>query len=234
MRRSNSVEVSKTLIIVPAYNEESRIRSVIEDLKGHGYDDILVVDDCSEDATFSIICESGIYVARHVLNRGAGAASATGFEIAKVLKPDIIVTFDADGQHDAGDIERLAAPIKAQEADVVIGSRMLAKNSGMPWHRILCNRMANIVTFMVYGFSVSDTQSGLKAFSRKAYSLINIETTKMEFCSEIIFKIKEKGLRFKEVPVRCIYSDYSLSKGQSFFVGIKTFFRLIISRLLGG
>lgn len=221
-------------IIIPAYNEEGSIRSVIEDLKKHGYDRILVVDDGSSDRTFEIAEGLGVYAARHLLNRGAGAATATGFEIARILDPEIVVTFDADGQHDAADIAGLIGPIRKGTTDVVIGSRMLAKRPAMPLRRIVYNKIANMTTFAFYGFSVSDTQSGLKAFSRKAFNTIEIHTARMEFCSEIIARIKEKGLRFKEVPVKSIYTDYSLSKGQSFSTGLETLFRLALNKLLGG
>ncbi|MBP7087933.1 MAG: glycosyltransferase family 2 protein, partial [Candidatus Omnitrophica bacterium] len=161
-----------------------------------------------------------------------GLASATGFEIAKILNPEIVVTFDADGQHNAADVEKLINPILRDEADVVIGSRMLSK-SGMPFKRRIYNRIANIVTLMFYGVWVSDTQSGLKAFNRKAYNLINIEQARMEFCSEIIYKIYKNNLRYKEVAIRPFYTKYSLSKGQSFIMGIKTFTRLLLGRLAG-
>jgi len=218
------------LIVVPAYNEEKTIKQVIEDLRSCGYRHILVVDDSSADKTSETAKGLGAYVARHPLNRGAGSASATGFEIAKILDPEIVVTFDADGQHDAKDISKLTGPIQKDEVDVVIGSRMLAK-SGMPMIRVFYNRIANAVTFICYGISTTDTQSGLKAFGRKAYNAISIETGGMEFCSEIVHKIKKNNLRFKEVQIRSIYTEYSLSKGQGFGLGIKTLIRLILSRL---
>lgn len=226
-------KLNDILIVVPAYNEEESIQLVIENLRRYGYNNILVVDDGSNDRTFEIVNQLNVYTARHLLNRGAGTASATGFEIAKILNPDIVVTFDADGQHEAGDILRLIEPIQKNESEVVIGSRMLIR-AGMPRKRVLYNRIANLITHIVYGFSISDTQSGLKAFSRKAYNLINIETAGMEFCSEIVHKIKENNLRFKEIAIESTYTKYSLSKGQSFVVGAKTLFRLVLSRLLRG
>lgn len=219
------------LILIPAYNEREVISCVIENVKKHGYNKILVIDDGSDDETFEMLSKSDIYLARHLLNRGAGCASATGFEIAKILDPDIVVTFDADGQHDAGDIIKLIEPIQKNEADIVIGSRMLS-SSGMPRKRFFYNKMANLITFIIYGFSVSDTQSGLKAFNRRAYNAINIETAKMEFCSEIVDKIKKNNLRFEEVQIKSIYTDYSLAKGQNFIVGIKTVLRLLLHRLI--
>ena len=222
------------LIIIPAYNEEKSIRLVIDGLREYGYEHILVIDDGSSDRTFEIAKGLSVYVTRHLLNRGAGTATATGFEIARILDPEIVVTFDADGQHDAADVIRLIEPIKRGEADVVIGSRMLAKRPAMPLRRMIYNKIANMTTFAFYGFSVSDTQSGLKAFNRKAFNAIEIRTARMEFCSEIIARIKKNSLRFKEIPVKSIYTDYSLSKGQSFSMGLETFMRLALNKLLGG
>lgn len=228
----NNILLRDILVIIPAHNEEKAIKGVIEDLKGSGYPNILVVDDGSDDRTFEIVNGLNIYVAKHILNRGLGSALATGFEIARILNFDIVVTYDADGQHDVGDIMNLIRPLKRNEADVAIGSRMLDK-TGMPWMRVLYNKMANAITFLMYGFTLSDTQSGLRAFNKKAYSLLNIETSKMECSSEIVYKVKRSGLRFKEVKIKPIYTDYSLSKGQNFNRGIKTLVRLILSRLTG-
>lgn len=224
--------MTDVLVIMPAYNEEMTIKGVIDGLRSHGYSSILLVDDGSDDGTFEIARDLDVYIARHSLNIGAGNAMATGFEIAKILKPRIVVTFDADGQHDAGDIAKLIEPICRDETDVVIGSRFLTRKSGMPWKRMLYNKIANIATFLIYGFAVSDTQSGLKAFNARAYNTISIETAKMEFCSEIIAKIRKNRLRFREVGIKSIYTSYSLSKGQSLAVGIDTLIRLILNKLM--
>lgn len=224
-------DLKDILIIVPAYNEEKTIQSVIEDLKKHGYNYILVIDDGSNDKTFEIAKNNCVHVAQHLLNRGVGVASATGFEIAKILNPGIVVTFDADGQHNASEIAKLIEPIEVGKADVVIGSRMLGKLE-IPLKRFVYNKIANLVTLILYGFTISDTQSGMKAFNRRAYNAIIIETAKMEFCSEIVHKIKKNNLSFKEVKIKSNYTEYSLSKGQNFIIGIKTFFRLVLNRML--
>lgn len=218
------------LIVIPAFNEEKTIESTVSNLKEYGYNNILVVDDGSSDRTSEIASKLGVFLIRHLINRGAGLASATGLEIAKILNPEIVVTFDADGQHDAADIEKIVAPILRDEADAVIGSRMLIK-SGMPFKRRVYNKIANIVTFIFYGVLVSDTQSGLKAFNRKAYNVIDIEQARMEFCSEIIYKIHRNNLRCEEIAVKSLYTKYSLSKGQGFILGIKTFIRLLLGKL---
>lgn len=226
------VNAEKTvLILIPAFNEGLSIQTVIDGLKKCGYKDILAIDDGSSDDTFQKSLAAGICAARHICNMGVGSALATGFEIAKTLNFDIVITFDADGQHDPRDVKKLVEILTRDEADVVIGSRMLTRD-GMPLSRVCYNIIANIVTFILCGFCVSDTQSGLRGFNRRAYRDIRIETAKMESSSEIISRVKENGLRIKEVGIRSIYTDYSLSKGQNFGVGIKTLLRLIMSRLM--
>lgn len=226
----NSQDLRDILILIPAYNEEKTIGSVIESLKRHGYVNILVVDDGSTDKTGEIVNGLNVYVVKHLFNSGLGSALSTGFTAARIINPEIIVTYDADAQHDPKDIKKMIEPIRRDEADIVIGSRMLVR-TGMPRKRIVYNKIANFITFIIYGFSISDTQSGLRAFNRKAYNLINIDTARMECSSEIIYKIKRTGLRFKEVKVKPIYTDYSLSKGQGLGVGIKTLIELILDRL---
>lgn len=219
------------LIIMPAYNEETTIGTVIKDLKNSGYKKILVIDDGSKDNTYEIASGLGVYTARHILNRGLGSALATGLEIAQILDFDMVVTFDADGQHKVGDIIKLIEPLKKNEADVAIGSRM-SSITMMPKARLLYNAIANLITFIFYGYSSADTQSGLRAFNKRAYKLVDISSSKMECSSEIIYKIRKSGLKLKQVKIEPIYTDYSLSKGQSLFMGVKTFFRLIVDRLL--
>ncbi|NCO23061.1 glycosyltransferase family 2 protein [bacterium (Candidatus Moisslbacteria) CG12_big_fil_rev_8_21_14_0_65_36_11] len=218
------------VIVIPAYNEEKTIREVIEDAK-KVTDEIIVVDDGSRDRTGEIAKSHGAQVYRHLINLGLGGALKTGF--AASLKKDdfIVVTLDADGQHEASVVSKLVEPIKNGEADVVIGSRLLNENVKMPFIRLIFNHLANLITFLFYGLFVSDSQSGLRAFSRYALEKIKLKGLKMEVSSEIIGEIKRNNLSLKEIPIRAIYTDYSLSKGQNFWLGIKTFFRILIDKM---
>lgn len=224
--------MDKTLIIVPAYNEKETIDGVLEDLQRCGYKNVVVVDDGSTDKCGSIAAKKGAIVLRHVINRGLGAAIGTGFEYAKLTNPDIIVTFDSDGQHKASDLARLIYLITSKEADVVIGSRM-ANFSKMPKDRKIINHLANLLTNFLYGIKTTDSQSGLRAFNREAYRKISIRTDRMEVSSEILKEIKVNKLKFREVPIEAIYSKYSRKKGQeglgnlnAFNVGFKMLLRL--------
>ncbi|KKP36572.1 MAG: Glycosyl transferase family 2 [Candidatus Peregrinibacteria bacterium GW2011_GWA2_33_10] len=221
----------KTFIILPAFNEASVIASVIEKLRSNGFDNIIVIDDGSSDDTFNIAQDCGVLCVQHILNRGLGGALGTGMELALLKGANIIATFDADGQHDVEDLKNTIEVLKNENYDVIIGSRMLNSN-GMPLIRKLFNFVGNFVTYFLFGLYVTDSQSGLRVFSRDAALKIGLKTNRMEVSSEIIREIKQNKLRFKEVPIRAIYTEYSLSKGQSFVVGIKTFIKLVFHRFM--
>lgn len=221
---------SHVLVVIPAYNEERTIAGVICGLKAIGCSRILVVDDGSKDRTSEVAQEAGATVIRHVLNRGLGGALGTGIKAALLFAPEIILTFDADGQHNPDEVVHIIEPIEKGEADVVIGSR-LADPKGMPWSRRVANRVADLVTLVLFGLWVRDTQSGMRAFSRKAAERIRIITSGMEISSEIIAEIGRNKLRLKEVPIKAIYTEYSLSKGQSVKLGLYTLIKLILAKI---
>lgn len=222
----------KTFIVVPAYNEMKTIVSVIRGLKKEGCKNIIVVDDCSTDETYKLASKEKVILLHHVINRGLGGALGTGIRAALEEGAEIIVTFDSDGQHNPKDIKRVTAQIIKGNADAVIGSRLL-DTKGMPWYRVVQNFIGNIVTYFLFRVWTTDSQSGLRAFSRKAAEKIRIKTNRMEVSSEIIGEIGRNGLRFAEVPIKPIYTEYSLSKGQSLLVGIKTVLKLVLRKIMG-
>lgn len=227
----------KTIAVIPAYNEEQTIADVLQKARPF-VDAVVVVDDGSADRTGEIARTAGALVIRHAINRGLGAALATGFAAARQMDADAAVTLDADGQHDPVEMEKLLAGV-AQGADVVIGSRLMRassdaaqnRTSGMPLHRILANTVGNLVTWMLFGAWVSDSQSGYRALSRHALNVLEIKTNRMEVSSEIIAEARRHGLELAQVPIRAIYTHYSLSKGQSFFTGLKTALKLVLRRM---
>jgi UDP-N-acetylglucosamine---dolichyl-phosphate N-acetylglucosaminyltransferase len=221
---------ARVVIVIPSYNEERTIVGVIRGLKQHGFTHIIVIDDGSSDRTCELSRQEGIILLRHILNRGLGGALGTGIKAALRFRPRIIVTFDADGQHDPDDIPRLLEPLERGEADVVVGSRML-DSIGMPRSRRLANWIANVVTYLLFKFWTTDSQSGLRAFSYEAAARIQFMTNGMEASSELIAEIARNCLRCKEVPVKAIYSQYSLSKGQNLGLGAQTLVKLILAKL---
>ncbi len=218
----------KVIALIPAYNEETTLAAVLEKTAPF-VDSMLVVDDGSTDRTGEIALAHGATVVSHVINRGLGAAIGTGFAAAMMLKADAVVTLDADGQHDPSEIPLFVEAIKGG-ADVVIGSRMLG-GTGMPWYRRVANRLGNLVTFVLFGALVTDSQSGFRAFTAYAIRQIEIKTNRMEVSSELIAESRRHKLHLVEVPIKAIYTEYSLSKGQSFLVGIKTLIKLVLRRI---
>ena len=225
----------KLAIIIPAYNEAREIGKVIQQVTKTSLPGIektiIVVDDGSSDNTKEVARSKGAIVISHVINRGVGGALGTGFEAAVRMGADLVVTFDADGQHSTDDIGKVIEPIRNGRADVVIGSRMIDP-TGMPWTRQVANHLANWITWMLLASRTTDSQSGLRAFSRSAAERIRITTSKYESSSEICGEVRRLHLRSIDVPIKTIYTGYSLSKGQGFSVGLKTLFRLILSKVV--
>jgi glycosyltransferase involved in cell wall biosynthesis len=200
-------------VVIPAYNEAEAIGGVIDGLLLLGYH-VVVVNDGSRDRTADVALRRGVVVVSHPINRGAGAALQTGITVALALGADVIVTFDADGQHDPGNIAGLIAPILAGECDVTLGSRFLGTATNMPPVRRLVLLAGVAFTRLTARIAVTDTHNGLRAFSRAAAARLRITMDGMAHASEILEQVSEMGLRWREVPVTIRYTAYSLAKGQ--------------------
>ena len=220
-----------TYIVIPAYNEESSIGKVIEKLNKKNYKNIIVVDDGSKDKTSNIAKKKNVIVLKHIVNRGQGAALETGIEYALKKGAEIIVTFDADGQFLVKDIKKIVKPVKKGKVDVTLGSRFLGKAQNIDLLKKFVLKLGCIVVFFLYGIKVTDSQNGFRAFSRKAAKKINIKTDGMEHAGEILHELKLKKLKFKEIPVTVVYTDYSQSKGQSWTRSIKLGLKMLIRKL---
>lgn len=220
----------RTIAVIPAYNEESRLGKVITEVLPF-VDRVVVVDDASSDRTAELAKEAGAVVVRHRINRGQGAALKTGTRAALRLGAHVIVHMDADGQHDPAMIPDLASPIANREADVVFGSRFLGTEpTDMPWIRKAYFRLAKLFNTMFVGISkdVTDPQSGARAMSREAAELIDFQQDRAAHCSEILRLVTQSDLRWKEIPVHVRYSQDTLKKGQSFLEAFRILWHLII------
>jgi len=216
------------IAVIAAYNEERAIEAVVRDLRPH-VGEIIVVDDGSADGTADAARRAGAIVLRHAVNRGQGAALQTGIAAALARDAAIVVTFDADGQHVAADVPRLVAPVAGGAADVALGSRFLEGTSKVPALRRLLLKGAVIFTRLTTGLRLTDAHNGLRALSRKAAATIRIRQDRMAHASEIVSEIRRHGLRFVEVPITVLYTDYSRAKGQSAFGA----FRVLLDLLVG-
>jgi glycosyltransferase involved in cell wall biosynthesis len=197
---------TKLVAVVPAHNEERFIGSVVIKLKNYA-DEVIVIDDGSTDMTASIASAAGAIVERHGNNLGKGIALNTGFKKARQLEADIVVTIDADGQHSPEELDMVVAPLKAGEADIVVGSRYLEPRSDVPKHRIWGHKVFNFLTNLTSGLPVTDSQSGYRAFSAKALTAISFYSYGFSVESEMQFIANENDLRLIEVPITIRYSD---------------------------
>lgn len=220
----------KVKVVIPAYNEAETIEKVINGVRDNAAE-IIVVDDGSSDKTGEISKQAGAKVLTHFLNRGQGAALQTGINFALKQGADVIVTFDADGQHQGDEIDQIIKPLLLGEAEIVLGSRFLKKENEIPLARKIMLKLATWFTRLYTGLKVSDTHNGFRAFSEKAAELIEIKQDGMAHASEIIEQIKKHDLKFKEIPVTIEYTDYSLKKGQKISNSFKIFWDLIIGRI---
>ena len=190
---------------IPAFNEEKNIASIITKLSSIA-DTILVCNDGSTDLTSSIAEKIGAVVINHEKNLGYGAAIRSLFLKAKDLDGDILVTFDADGQHRIDDIKNVIKPIAKEEADLVIGSRFLDESEKeVPQYRKVGIKVITKITNASIKKQLTDSQSGFRAYSRKIISELNPSETGMGVSTEILIKASSKDFRIVEVPIKVIY-----------------------------
>jgi glycosyltransferase involved in cell wall biosynthesis len=221
----------KLFVVIAAYNEAAVIGPVVRELRAL-YPNVVVVDDGSSDDTWRSARDGGAIVLRHVLNRGQGAALQTGITFALQKGADVIVTFDADGQHRVEDVAALAAPIAAGEVEICLGSRFLDDSDAVPFGRRMLLAAAIVFTRLTSGMKLSDAHNGLRAFSRRAAACFDIQLDRMAHASELIDQIRGSGLSYREVPVRIHYTDYSLAKGQRSSAALRVAWDYLIGRLL--
>jgi glycosyltransferase involved in cell wall biosynthesis len=206
----NSNRKPLTVALIPAYNEEAAIAKVILQTKRY-VSKVIVCDDGSTDMTSEIAKSVGATVLRHQANLGKGVALRTLFAKAKEITPDMAVTLDADGQHDPSEIPNLIKAMRANRADIVVGSRFVqGSNTGgsIPGYRIIGNKLLNRLTDK----SMTDTQSGFRVYSRAALNSLDPTENGMGVDSEILMKAKKLNLKVVEAPISVSYDVLNPSK----------------------
>lgn len=201
-------------VVIAAFREESVIGDVVRGVITQ-YPNVIVVDDASGDQTGARAQEAGATVLSHLINRGQGAALKTGIDYALSRGAEIIVTFDADGQHHVEDIAAIVAPIEAGQVEVTLGSRFLRDGSNVPPLRKMILRAGIMFTRLTTGLRLTDTHNGFRGLSRVAARKIRIVQDRMAHASEILDEVARHRLSYREVPVTITYSYYSRGKGQS-------------------
>ena len=194
----------KIIIGIPAYNEEKNIASLLIKLKKIS-ENIIVCNDGSNDLTGKIAKELGATVIEHERNLGYGSAIKSIFLKAREINADVLVTFDADGQHRIEDINAILEPIKNNIADIVIGSRFLNNNQEIPKYREIGIKAITKLTNVTGGTKITDSQSGFRAYSKKILEEIEPKESGMGISTEILIKTQKAGFIITEVPITILY-----------------------------
>jgi glycosyltransferase involved in cell wall biosynthesis len=205
-KRPGQAADNRIVAVMPAYNEERFIGSVVLKLRRHA-GKVIVIDDGSTDSTAELAAEAGATVVRHPENLGKGAALNTGFRLARDYSPEVVVMLDADGQHLPEELSAVIQPVLDGRADLVVGSRYIERTSHVPRHRIWGHWGFNLVTGLASGITTTDSQSGYRAFSPAAVERIDFRSQGFSVESEMQFIAHDLGLRLLEVPITIRYTD---------------------------
>jgi glycosyltransferase involved in cell wall biosynthesis len=201
-------------VVVPVYNEASVVGDVVRELR-ELYPLVVCVDDGSRDDSARVIAEAGAVLVQHPINLGQGAALRTGIEYGLALtSARWFVTFDADGQHEVGAVGQMLDVLRAEQAQIVFGSRFLDQRTDMSRAKRMVLRAAVRYTRASTGLSLSDTHNGLRAFDREVAAALDLQMNGMAHASELLAIVARHGFRYAEMPVRIRYTDYSRAKGQ--------------------
>ncbi|WP_458406264.1 glycosyltransferase family 2 protein [Methanobrevibacter sp.] len=218
-----------TYVILPAYNEATRIRPVLESIAEKGYN-MVIVNDGSSDNTLEVIKETkrkypdNIHIFSLMINRGVGVATQTGFDAVFKFNPKYVVSMDSDGQHSADDLDNVIKPLVSGEAQAVIGVRPL---KDMPLSRNFANAVMNLLTRIFYGVDVSDSQTGFRAITADALRKIDINARGYLISSEFIREVNDNNIPFAEVEIQTIYTPETQAKGTNVREAIKILIQMI-------
>lgn len=222
----------KILVIIPCYNEASVIRQTVTQVLDAGYE-VAVIDDGSDEDILQSLEGLPIHYLKHAVNLGQGAALQTGMEYALSQGAEIVVHFDADGQHQIEDMPIMLEPLLLGKTDVVLGSRFINPShvKDVPLRRKLLLKMARYTNLLFTGLWLTDAHNGFRALNRKAMQTIRITENKMAHATEILRQIKANKLAYCERPTRVVYTEYSKKKGQSLWNAVNIFIDLILNRV---
>lgn len=221
----------KILVIIPCYNEAAVICQTVIQVLDAGYD-VAVIDDGSDEDVFQQLEGLPIHYLKHAVNLGQGAALQTGMEYALSQGIEIVVHFDADGQHQAEDIGNMIEPVHTGQVDVVLGSRFMNPHhvKTIPFKRKLLLQMARYTNLLFAGLWLTDAHNGFRALNRNAMQTIRITENGMGHAIEILQQINTHKLKYCERPTRVVYTDYSKKKGQSLWNAVNIFIYLVLNR----
>ena len=224
---------ARIFMVIPAYNEAEVIAQTLQKALSTGHE-IVLVDDCSTDDTALIASQFPVHLLQHLVNLGQGAALQTGMDYVRKRGGEVLVHFDADGQHRLEDLDQMLAPVLAGEADVVLGSRFMNAEfaRSVPRARSILLKGAKLIDGLLTGLWLSDVHNGYRVLGKKAIDCIQLKSNGMAHASEIKLEIKRHKLRWQEVAVQIEYSDYSRAKGQSPLNAVHILLDLISRKIL--
>ena len=215
-------------LVVPLFNEARVIGDVVRSAR-EVFPHVVCVDDGSTDGSAAHAAAAGAVVVSHPVNLGQGAALQTGFEYAlSVPSMRWAVTFDADGQHQVQDVVAMLDKARAEDLEVVFGSRFLDQRTQASALKKVVLRLAIAYTNLTTRTRLTDAHNGLRAISRPVVERIDITQNRMAHASELVAQIGEMDVRYGESPVHILYTDYSRSKGQSVWNAVNILVELIL------
>lgn len=217
-------------VVIAAFEEGTVIAETVSTLMGFARN-IVVVDDCSRDSTSAIALSAGAHVLSHPINLGQGAALQTGITYALQQGAEHIVTFDADGQHDAREIGPMLNALIESKADVALGSRFLGKTKNLSKSRRLLLGAALFYTRITARIKITDVHNGFRILTRKFCESFEFQQNRMAHASEILEHIAAHHTPFIEFPVTISYTEYSMRKGQKGINAIRILMELLMGRI---
>ncbi len=221
----------KIACIIPAYNEQKNLTRLLPNLNSLvRREDIIVIDDGSEDESSLVAHRHRLRTIRNPKNLGKGMSLRIGFSVALDEGYDAVLTIDADCQHDPKFIPQMVEIISENKADMVIGTRSLSPER-MPLQRIASNKLTSLVVSILGKHRVHDSQSGFRITSTHVLKSITLKTRKFETESELLIKALRRGCRICEIPIETVYG-----REKSSIAGVSDTFRFIflaIKSLLG-
>lgn len=224
------MNTTKVWVVIAAFNEEQIIGETITNLLAY-VDNVIVVDDCSADVTAQKAFDAGAHVLRHPINIGQGGALQTGIEYALAKGSEYVVTFDADGQHNASEILPMLLAMQQSDVDIVLGSRFIGKTQNLPWHRRLILKLAIIFTRVTLNIKLTDVHNGFRVMTRKFCEQFEFHQNRMAHASEILRHVSVRKIQFIEFPVTITYTEYSLNKGQKSSNALRVLMELFLGHV---
>lgn len=218
-------------IIIPAYNEEKNIVSVIENIREYSDVDIVVIDDGSKDSTSAMARKAGAFIIRHPFNMGYGVALQTGYKYAVEKNYDILLQIDGDGQHSAKFIPELFSQVESADCDVAIGSRFLSESQYRAgFLKSIGIKLFRKIILLITGEKITDPTSGYKCLNRSVFEFFTNDTFPCDYPdANVIIMLHRAGFKIREIPVEMTSNPDGRSMHRGIFTISYYLFKMFLS-----